>query len=400
MTNESDTLHERVTDFHWSVFDDAQILAHSSTDGFSDPFRPGRQIPGTPWVILRFIGQGGVGRVFEVEHERLGRKAALKVLHPHNLLRRGLAERMANEGRLLGSIRHANIVEALDMGVLTDGQPYLVLELLDGRDLRAEQQRLGVLSIPAALNIAMQVARGLSALHEANIVHRDIKLENLFLCSDGHVEILDLGAAARIGESAGEGAPSLGTPRTMAPEQYEGKPVDGRTDLYALGIVLYELLTGRGPFDDVSGIEALRFAHCHRPPAAPSRVGTQFIPREIDAFVLRLLAKSARDRFVSADAMATEIAALRTASLPQTIPALTKHATEPSVTSAVSVTMPSLWLGQPAWSSYRLSLQKLFFSPIWLASIAVLALMVAALALGVAAGRRMPRVEIAVRYVA
>ena len=399
MNNEFDTLPERMTDFRWSIFDDAQILPASSTDGGADPFRPGRQIPGTSWVVKGLLGEGGVGRVFEVEHELLGRKAAFKVLHPHNLLRRGLAERMANEGRLLGSIRHANIVEALDMGVLADGRPYLVLELLEGRDLRAEQQRWGVLSIPAALDIASQVLRGLSVLHEANVVHRDIKLENLFLCSDGHVEILDLGAAARMGEYAGEGAPSLGTPRTMAPEQYEGKPVDGRTDLYALGIVLYELLTGRGPFDDVSGIEALRFAHCHRPPVAPSRIASQFIPREVDAFILRVLAKSPRDRFISADAMAKEIAALRAISLPATVPTQSKQLTETGVTSAVSVTLPSHWLGQPAWSSFRIALQKPFFSPMWLASIAVLALLMAALALGVAAGRRIPLVDVAVRYV-
>jgi serine/threonine protein kinase len=400
MTNESDTLRERLTDFRWSVFDDVQILPSSSANGLSDPFRPGQQIPGTPWVIVRLLGQGGVGRVFEVEHELLGRKAAFKVLHPQNLLRRGLAERMTNEGRLLGSIRHANIVDAIDMGVLADGSPYLVLELLEGRDLRAEQQRLGMLSIPAALDIASQVLRGLSVLHDANIVHRDIKLENIFLCADGHVEILDLGAAAQMGESAGEGTPSLGTPRTMAPEQYEGKPVDGRTDLYALGIVLYELLTGRGPFDDVSGIEALRFAHCHRPPAAPSQVAPQFIPPQIDAFILRVLAKSARDRFVSADEMAKEVAALRAASLPTSIPVHSNRPTDASVTRAVSVTMPSSWAVQPAWSGFRMAIQKPFFSPMWLASIAVLALLMAALALGVAVGRRIPLVDVAVRYVA
>lgn len=394
MTNHSDTLRERVTDFHWSVFDDAQVLPSLSADDNANPFQPGRQIPSTPWVVVRMLGQGGVGRVFEVEHELLGRKAAFKVLHPHNLLRRGLADRMAHEGRLLGSLRHANIVDALDMGVLPDGRPFLVLELLDGRDLRAELLRLGVLSIPAALDIALQVLRGLSVLHDAQIVHRDVKLENLFLCADGHVEILDLGAAASLGEQAGENTPSLGTPRTMAPEQYEGKPVDGRTDLYALGVVLYELLTGRGPFDDVSGLEALRFAHCHRPPVPPSRIGSQFIPPEIDAFVLRALAKSPRDRFFSAETMAAEINALRVASLSVTIPPHSKRVKETAVSSPVSITLPSRRFAHSAWSSLRTTIGKPFFSQIWLASIAILALLIAALALGVATGRRLPRVDV------
>jgi eukaryotic-like serine/threonine-protein kinase len=263
----------------------------------------------------------------------------------------------------------------------------------------------------------LQVLRGLSALHEANIVHRDIKLENLFLCADGHVEILDLGAAARmgfgakgaegdpkpqmfkLGEDVGERAPSLGTPRTMAPEQYEGKPIDGRADLYALGIVLYELLTGRGPFDDVSGLEALRFAHCHRKPIPPSRVDVQFIPPEIDALILRALAKVPEERFASAEAMAMEIAALRTASLPAAVSATSIPASDAPVSSLVRVTIPSRWRLSQTWSSFLQAMLKPFTSPIGLASIALLALLMATLALGVAAGRRLPRLDVVVQYV-
>jgi eukaryotic-like serine/threonine-protein kinase len=280
-------------------------------------------------------------------------------------------------------------VDVFDMGVLADGRPFVVLELLEGRDLRAELSRMGVLSIPAALEIVAQVLRGLSALHEAGIVHCDIKLENLFLCADGHVEVLDLGAAERMGEECGERAPSLGTPRTMAPEQYEGKLVDGRADLYAVGIVLYELLTGRGPFDDVSGFDALRFAHCHRPPPRPSHSSPQFVPPEVDALVMRALAKSPNDRFLSATAMAMAIAALRSASCTLVLPECAVLQTRASPPPLTSVTVPSRWTIQGAWSSSALLLKRIV-SPAWLLVIAIFALIIASVALGVAVGQRLP----------
>ncbi len=277
------------------------------------PLRRGERVPGTPWIVVRPLGKGGVGEVFEVEHALLGRRAALKVLLESNAERHGLAERIADEGRILARVRHDNLVEVQDLGLLSsDGRPYLVLELLEGRDLRAERGRVGVLSVPTTLAIAAQILGGLGALHHAGFVHRDIKLENLFLCDDGRVKILDLGAAEPTSGCEGPGArgASLGTPRTMAPEQSTGKLVDGRADLYALGLVLYELLAGRGPFDDIKDLEALRFAHLERIPAPPSFFAPQPIPEALDAWILRALAKHPDDRFPSAEAMAAEIAAL------------------------------------------------------------------------------------------
>ena len=381
MSNDSVTLREATIDCAWSAFDDAQVCPNME----ADQLFPGEPIAGTPWILVRTLGRGGVGEVFEVQHEMLARKAAFKVLHSEHLLRKGLAERMLHEGRLLGYFQHPNIVEALDMGVLTDGRPYIVLELLEGNDLRAELSRMGTFSIPAALNVALDVLRGLSALHDANVVHRDIKLENLFSCADGHIEILDLGAAACLDEAATERAPSLGTPRTMAPEQYEGKLVDERADLYALGVVLYELLTGRGPFDDVSGVAALRFAHCHRRPVAPSRVAPQYIPPEIDALVLRALAKSPDDRFVSAAAMAAEIVALRKKEAATRDPSCRGQSLELETTCPDFGGWP-VWKEPSKWSSLRVALRKTFFSPMTLTAMALLALLIATLALGVAVG--------------
>lgn len=390
MLNDSDTLREHVTESHWSVFDDMQVRPTLPEENESLHFRAGECIAGTPWVVKGTLGKGGVGEVFAVEHELLGRKAAFKVLHKHHLLRRGLAERMNLEGQWLGSMRHDNIVEALDMGVLGDGRPYLVLELLEGCDLRASLKRFGVFSIPTALEMVQHVLQGLSALHDTNIVHRDIKLENLFHCADGKVVILDLGAAALMGRDSNERPPSLGTPRTMAPEQYAGEKVDGRADLYALGLVLYELLTGRGPFDDVSGLEALRFAHCHKSPAPPSQLAPQIIPPEIDALVLRALSKSPDDRFGSAEHMAAEIAALRNATSTALEKENPSNVTEGKLAwSKISAT--SVWLSRTMSSAFRSGWQKPFVAPKWAVPIALLALLFATLALGVVLGKSLPR---------
>lgn len=335
--------------------------------------RPGKRVLGTAWTVVRSLGRGGIGEVFEVEHALLGKRAALKVLQAEHASRAGLAARIAAEGRLLASVRHDNLVEVLDLGLLEpDGRPYLVLELLEGRDLRQELSRVGVFSVPAALGFLAQALEGLGALHRAGIVHCDLKLENLFLCGDGRLKILDLGAAEGLDRSAGRASRgfALGTPRMMAPEQAAGGVVEPRTDLYALGLVLYELIAGRGPFDDVGGIEAFRFAHASRVALPPSAFASQAVPPEVDALVLRALAKSPDDRFPSAEAMAVEVAALRRGPLPPAPGVLV-----PTLSSALPSPRRRPILRPGVVSSFQASAS---------------ALALAALALGLALGRLLP----------
>src|SRR5262249_353361 len=157
----------------------------------------------------------------EAEHDDLGKHVALKILHRYHRGRTDLAERMRSEARSLAVLRHPNLVDVFDMGMTRDGRPYFAMELLRGRDLRAELSRFGVISVPTALGLVIQLLDGLSAAHAAAIVHRDIKLENLFLCDDGAVKILDFGVAkvAREGGFVTQHGRSVGTPRSMAPEQ-------------------------------------------------------------------------------------------------------------------------------------------------------------------------------------
>jgi serine/threonine protein kinase len=283
------------------------------TEARAAELHPGERLKGTPYVVLRQLGQGGMGEVYEVEHAQLGRRAALKVLHRNHRDRPDLAARLREEARLLARLRHPNLVEVFDLGVTADGRPYFAMPLLCGRDLRAELTRARALPADAAMALAVQALDGLAAAHAAGLVHRDVKLENLFLEEDGTLKVLDFGVAKIVDGGFGRTDPGVspGTPRSMAPEQCAGGRVDARTDLYAVGLVLYELCTGQGPFDALLGNDhALRFAHCDRAPVPPSRRSPHPLGPAVDAVILRALAKAPEDRFQTAAEMATALRGL------------------------------------------------------------------------------------------
>jgi serine/threonine protein kinase len=260
------------------------------------------------------LGCGGMGEVYEVEHAALGRHFAVKLLHRSHLRRPDLAVRMREEARTLAALRHRNLVEVFDLGSTRDGRVYFAMEMLAGQDLRRELRRLGVLSVPAALDLVAQALDGLEVVHRAGVIHRDIKLENLFLCADGSLKILDFGIAKRGGFSVtGHGV--LGTARSMAPEQHASGMVDARTDIYGMGLVLYELVAGRGPFDELRGRDhAMRYAHCERRPPPPSTFAPQEVPRLVEEAILKAIAKRPEQRFQSAAEMAAVLRDLKTES--------------------------------------------------------------------------------------
>ncbi|MCC6559132.1 MAG: serine/threonine protein kinase, partial [Polyangiaceae bacterium] len=318
---------------------------------------PGEPLLGTRLVVRRALGQGGMGEVYEVEHVDLGRRFAVKLLHRLHAGRPDLAARMRAEARSVARLRHPNLVDVFDLGATADGRTYFVMELLCGRDLRAELAGARYLEVAAALACMEQALEGLAAAHEAGIVHRDVKLENLFLCEGGLLKLLDFGVAKLDSAGAWQTAADalVGTPRTMAPEQCRPGPVDARADLYAAGLALYELVTGRGPFDDLRGQpDALRFAHCDRPPPPPSRIAPQPIPPDVERIILRALEKSPARRFQTAREMAAEIRlalarldepspdlrALSSASLPASASVPVPASAPVSVPVAVSVAVP------------------------------------------------------------
>lgn len=285
-----------------------------------------------PYEILAPIGAGGMGEVYRARDPRLGRDVAVKVL-PASLA--GDAERLRRfeqEARSAGRLNHPNILHIYDVGQL-DGQPYLVTELLEGETLR---ERMGGTALPVrkAVELAVPIAYGLAAAHEAGIVHRDLKPENLFVTRDGRVKILDFGLAkltrpddARPGAAAGAtrsvapdtGAGQIwGTVGYMSPEQARGHPVDQRSDIFSLGAILYEMLSGRRAFRGESPADTMS-AILREDPADLTTLGKD-IPLVFERIVRHCLEKSPGERFRSAHDLAFQLEAISGSSAVNALP--------------------------------------------------------------------------------
>jgi serine/threonine-protein kinase len=280
--------------------------------GFGDPRRLLGQVISGRYRVDEVVGEGGMGAVYRAENLATRGRVAIKVLHPAMLGNTEAVARFEREAVALGRVDHPNIAAARDVGRLDDGSSFLALDYLEGEDLRAVVNR-GALPAERALRIARQIALGLDAVHAIGIVHRDLKPENVMLVRDGAatevVKILDFGIAKVPAAHEAErhpGRPPLtqagvayGTPEYMAPEQALSGNVDARADLYALGVMLYEMLTGRRPLDAHDRVELTRLVTTTPPPPLAARVPGGLAPA-IEALVMRLLAKEASSRFTSA----------------------------------------------------------------------------------------------------
>ncbi len=268
----------------------------------------------TGYRTLGWLGQGGMSEVFVAEHAQLGLRVVVKLLHSALAGRADLVERMRIEGQSLALLSHPNIVQVIDAGHTVSGRPFLVMERLVGRTLGAELRARGALPREEALPIAQNVLAGLAAAHALGIVHRDIKVENIFLHERRDntriAKILDFGVA-KILEGVRRTLPEplsvptqcgllVGTPGYLSPEQASGRPADERSDLYAVAVVLYKLLTGRGPFDEYGRGERLIRAHMSESPLPPSRYAKQPISAQLDSVVLKALHKDPAERFQTA----------------------------------------------------------------------------------------------------
>ncbi len=269
-----------------------------------------------PYRVVRKLASGGMGTVYVGEHEVLGHKVALKFLHSRYADSEEAVTRFFREAVAATRIGHPGIVKVFDYGEYLDGQAYMAMEHLDGETLAARLRR-GPMSVESILTFGTQIALTLAAAHDAGIVHRDLKPDNIFLVSDPlvpgaeRVKVLDFGIAKFRGAMGNDvrtqAGRVIGTPHYMSPEQCRGaaSEVDGRSDIYVLGCVLYHMATGRPPFDGNMG-QVLR-SHISAAPM-PARASNTSISAALDELILRMLAKRAEDRPQSMSEVATELA--------------------------------------------------------------------------------------------
>ena len=303
----------------------------------------GRLIGGR-YRLIAPLGEGGMATLWRAMDEQLDREVAVKLLRPQFGNDPGFAARFKQEARSAGSLTHPNIVSVYDYGTdaETNGQ-FIVMQLIDGDDLAALLAQRGHLEVDDAVRIAIGVAAALEAAHRRGIVHRDVKPGNILIDTD--VKVTDFGIARAVSEaSMTVTGPTLGSVHYFSPEQARGDEVTGQSDVYALGIVLYEMLTGRRPFegDSAAGVALKRLTEDPQPPTAHGAV-----PPGLSAIVMRALERDPADRFPDAGAFAEALRVWQRnpdapgAVAPVVVPAPVPPAGEPTVYVPPRVTLPS-----------------------------------------------------------
>jgi serine/threonine protein kinase len=314
--------------------------------GPSGPDATGRYPELGSYELVELLGEGAMGQVFLAKHTKLGRQVAIKLLKPEHARNRDLLDRFFQEAKTVNQVNHEHIVEIHDFVEerRADGSPlvYCVMELLVGKTV-AELLLQGPIQVARMVRIARQVAAGLAAAHRVGVVHRDVKPDNIFICERSgvtdYVKLLDFGVAKRPTEGRPTGTmvgTIIGTPDYMAPEQAAGVRVDARSDIWAVGVTLYEMLAHRRPFDAPAFGQLVVDINTKPPPPLPQRTkGGEEIPRSLRDVVMHCLEKDPARRPQTMEALDRELgSSLRTPSAPPIIPsapALAQLAQEPKV---------------------------------------------------------------------
>ncbi len=343
---------------------DQAAAAHAATISGPSSHRPGEDprigtTLGGRYYVRRLCGEGAMGRVYEAHHIDIGRRVAIKVLHASFLTSADLVERFRREARAASKIGHANIVDVTDSGTTPDGAFYFVMEYLDGTNLEELIDSNGPLGVERALLITAQITRALEAAHTAEVIHRDLKPANVMLVSrkeeDDFVKVLDFGISKDLDIAGGDRRVALtrpdvaiGTPVYMSPEQAAGKPADALTDVYAVGGLLYEMLTGCPPCAGTDAIDVLhKKAHEDPVPVASLRPN---LPAEVERLVTRALSRAPRDRHQSMTAFKNEVLAClgvveRAATGPTPVPPVAaQKATSTARLGRRPIARPGLWV--------------------------------------------------------
>jgi serine/threonine-protein kinase len=256
------------------------------------------------YQIIRKIGAGGMANVYLAEDQELGRRVAIKILNDRHANDDQFVERFRREAKNAAALSHPNIVSIYDRGE-AEGTYYIAMEFLDGRSLKELIVGRGPAPVAVAIEYARQILSALKFAHRHGIVHRDIKPHNVLVDSEGRVKVTDFGIARAGASQMTEAGSIVGTAQYLSPEQARGTNVDQRSDLYSLGVVLYELLTGEAPFEGEAPVE-IAMKHLSHVPEPPSAHRSE-IPRDLDLVVMRALAKDPEDRYQSAEEMEADL---------------------------------------------------------------------------------------------
>src|SRR6187397_1144977 len=254
--------------------------------------------------IVRKLGSGGMADVYLAEDEELGRRVAIKILNDRHANDESFVERFRREAKNAAGLSHPNIVSIYDRGE-AEGTYYIAMEFLDGRSLKELIVGRGPAPVKIAIDYARQILAAVGAAHRHGIVHRDIKPHNVLVGGEGRLKVTDFGIARSGASEMTEAGSIIGTAQYLSPEQAKGAPVDQTSDLYSVGVVLYELLTGEVPFTGDTPVE-IAMKHLSQTPEPPSSKRHD-VPPDLDKIVLRALAKDPADRYGSAEEMDADL---------------------------------------------------------------------------------------------
>ncbi len=294
------------------------------------------------YEIIEELGSGGMGKVYRAEDKKVGEEVALKVISPGMAVSSETLERFRNELKVARKIKHKNVCQMFDLGE-DAGTYFITMEYVPGENLKSFIKRAKRLDIGSAVSLAKEICEGMAAAHRLGIIHRDLKSSNIMIDDEGEARIMDFGIARSLESKklTGDGK-VVGTPQYMSPEQISGEELDRRTDIYSFGIILYEMLTGKVPFDGDTSL-AIAYQHKNEPPLNPRDFNPQ-IPNNLSQFILKCMEKDREERYQSAEELFSELTKIE-GKIPTSEKAIPKRKPKPRLKRRRKRLQSVLWPG-------------------------------------------------------